>query len=122
MADEPVLRGRDLALSLNAPRWFPVNRRVVRAAADLTYGRTSTRPAGWLDLGFGVPVMDTTRRGRNSGGARFTRPATSWWNCWTASATTPGHLGGTAPTDGPGDLPHGDVNPEVAPQSGRGSR
>lgn len=62
VADEPVLRGRDLALSLKAPRWFPVSRRVVRAAADLTY-RAHVHPVqpGWLDLGFGVPVMDTTR-------------------------------------------------------------
>ncbi len=35
---------------------------MVRAAADLTY-RAHVHPVqpGWLDLGFGVPVMDTTR-------------------------------------------------------------
>ncbi len=92
VADEPVLRGRDLALSLNAPRWFPVNRRVVRAAADLTYRAHvhPVQPDGWTSVS-GSPSWTPPGHGRSSGGVRFTRPATCWWNCWTASATTPGH-------------------------------
>ncbi|WP_432560910.1 NAD-dependent epimerase/dehydratase family protein [Kineococcus sp. SYSU DK003] len=62
VADEPVLRGRDLALGLNSARYVELNRSLVRAAADLTY-RAHVHPVqpGWLDLGYGVPVMDTTR-------------------------------------------------------------
>ncbi|WP_432511435.1 NAD-dependent epimerase/dehydratase family protein [Kineococcus sp. SYSU DK001] len=62
VADEPVLGNRDLALALNSPRYVDVDRRVVRAAADLTY-RAHVHPVqpGWVDLGFGVPVMDTGR-------------------------------------------------------------
>jgi nucleoside-diphosphate-sugar epimerase len=62
VADEPVLRARDLALALSSPRHVPVSRRLVRAAAAATY-RARLHPVqpGWVDLGLGVPVMDTTR-------------------------------------------------------------
>ncbi|MFD0484477.1 NAD-dependent epimerase/dehydratase family protein [Kineococcus sp. GCM10028916] len=62
VADDPVLDGTDLAHALQAGRALPVNRKLVRAAADLTY-RAHVHPVqpGWLDLGYGVPVMDTSR-------------------------------------------------------------
>ncbi|GAA0292868.1 NAD-dependent epimerase/dehydratase family protein [Kineococcus aurantiacus] len=62
VADEPLLTGRDLALALNAARFRGVDRRLVRALAALTYhARLHPVQPGWLDLGYGVPVMDTTR-------------------------------------------------------------
>jgi len=62
VADDPVLTGADLAHAFKAPRQVELNRKVVRAAADVTY-RAHVHPVqpGWLDLGYGVPVMDTTR-------------------------------------------------------------
>jgi UDP-glucose 4-epimerase len=62
VADEPVLSGQDVAESLRAPRQVPLGRRLVRGVADITY-RAHVHPVqpGWLDLLYGVPVMDTTR-------------------------------------------------------------
>lgn len=62
VADDPVLTGDDLAHALRAPRQVPLGRKLVRAVADVTY-RAHVHPVqpGWLDLGYGVPVMDTTR-------------------------------------------------------------
>jgi nucleoside-diphosphate-sugar epimerase len=62
VADEPVLTGADLAAAFKAPRHLPVNRKLLRVAADVTY-RAHVHPVqpGWLDLLYGVPVMHTTR-------------------------------------------------------------
>jgi len=68
VADEPVLSNRDLARALNAGGFLPTSRRLVRAAADLTY-RAHVHPVqpGWLDLGYGAPRMDTGRARRELG-------------------------------------------------------
>lgn len=62
VADDPVLTADDLARAFKAPRHVALNRRLVRAAVDVSY-RAHVHPVqpGWLDLGLGVPVMDTTR-------------------------------------------------------------
>ncbi|ABS02308.1 NAD-dependent epimerase/dehydratase family protein [Kineococcus radiotolerans] len=62
IADDPVLTGEDVAAAFKAGRYLPVNRKVFRAATDLTF-RAHVHPVqpGWLDLIYGVPVMDTTR-------------------------------------------------------------
>ena len=61
VAAPPVLDAAALGRALGArPVELPVG--VVRAAAALTY-RLHVHPSepGWLDMGMGVPVMDTTR-------------------------------------------------------------
>jgi UDP-glucose 4-epimerase len=61
VAAEPVLDPDALARALGA-RTVPVDPRLLRAAADLTWKlRLQPTPAGWVDLALGVPVMDTTR-------------------------------------------------------------
>jgi UDP-glucose 4-epimerase len=61
VAADPVLDPDELGRLLGA-RPVPVPARVLRAAADLTWRlRLQPTPPGWLDLGLGVPVMDTTR-------------------------------------------------------------
>jgi UDP-glucose 4-epimerase len=61
VAAEPVLDVPALAHALGA-RPVPVPARVLRAAADAAWRlRITPTPPGWLDLGLGVPMMDTTR-------------------------------------------------------------
>ena len=61
VAADPVLDGHRMAKALGA-RAVPVPRRVLRAAAHVTWRlHLQPTPAGWVDLAFAVPVMDTTR-------------------------------------------------------------
>jgi UDP-glucose 4-epimerase len=61
VAAEPVLDVDELARLLGARR-VPVPARVVRAAAALTWrAHLQPTPEGWVDMGLGVPMMDTTR-------------------------------------------------------------
>jgi UDP-glucose 4-epimerase len=67
VAADPVLDAATLARALGArPVKLPV--RAVRAAADLSWRlRLQPTPAGWLDMGMAVPVMDTGRIRRELG-------------------------------------------------------
>ena len=61
LAADPVLDGDELGRILDA-RPIPVPAAVLRTGADLTWRmRLQPTPSGWLDMGLGVPVMDTTR-------------------------------------------------------------
>jgi UDP-glucose 4-epimerase len=61
VAADPVLDPHELARILGARR-VPLPGGLVRAATALTWKmRLQPTPPGWLDLGLGVPVMDTTR-------------------------------------------------------------
>jgi nucleoside-diphosphate-sugar epimerase len=61
LAADPVLDADELARVLHA-RAVPVPAGVLRGAADLSWrARLQPTDAGWVDLGLGVPVMDTTR-------------------------------------------------------------
>jgi UDP-glucose 4-epimerase len=61
IAAEPILDVPTLASLLGA-RPLPVPPRVARVVADLTWrAHLQPTPAGWLDMGLGVPMMDTTR-------------------------------------------------------------
>ena len=60
----------------------PVPVRAVRAAADLTWrARLQPTPPGWLDMGLGVPLMDTGRDPRELGWAPRTPPTTRCSSC-----------------------------------------
>ncbi|MCW2983674.1 MAG: NAD-dependent epimerase/dehydratase family protein [Conexibacter sp.] len=61
IAADPVLDPEELGRVLGA-RPVPVPGRLLRTAADLAF-RAHLVPAsaGWVDMAFGVPVMDTTR-------------------------------------------------------------
>src|SRR4051812_29447673 len=61
VAADPVLDPPELARILGA-RTVPVPAKVLRAAADLTW-RLHLQPTspGWVDMGLGVPLMDTSR-------------------------------------------------------------
>jgi nucleoside-diphosphate-sugar epimerase len=67
IAAEPVLDPRSLARTLKAAR-VPLHAGLARTAADLTF-RLRLQPSepGWLDMGLGVPVMDTSRAERELG-------------------------------------------------------
>jgi UDP-glucose 4-epimerase len=67
IATEPVLDGPALARLLGA-RTIPVSHRLLRAAAALSFTLhlQPTEP-GWLDLAFGVPLLDTSRARRELG-------------------------------------------------------
>jgi nucleoside-diphosphate-sugar epimerase len=67
VAADPVLDGATLSRALGArPAELPV--RAVRVAADLSWRmRLQPTPAGWLDMGMGVPVMDSGRIRRELG-------------------------------------------------------
>lgn len=61
VAAEPVLDGPALARLLGA-RSVPMPDWLLRGAADLSWrARLQPTPAGWVDLGLGVPIMDTSR-------------------------------------------------------------
>lgn len=61
VAAEPVLDPGELARILGA-RTVPVPARLLRLGADLTWRlRLQPTSPGWVDMGLGVPVMDTTR-------------------------------------------------------------
>src|SRR4051794_13214617 len=61
IAAEPLLTPEVLARVLHA-RHVPVHAGLLRAAADAAYRlRLTPAEAGWLDMGFGAPVMDTGR-------------------------------------------------------------
>jgi nucleoside-diphosphate-sugar epimerase len=61
VAAEPVLDARTLARSLGA-RVLPLPRAVARTAMSASWQlRLQPTPPGWLDMGLGVPIMDTTR-------------------------------------------------------------
>jgi nucleoside-diphosphate-sugar epimerase len=61
VAAGPVLVPDELARALGA-RKLPVSRGVARGAALVTWKlRLQPTPPGWLDMGLGVPLLDTTR-------------------------------------------------------------
>jgi nucleoside-diphosphate-sugar epimerase len=61
VAAEPVLDGPELGRLLHA-RTVPVTQGLLRAAADVTWRlRLQPTPSGWVDLAFGVPILDSTR-------------------------------------------------------------
>ena len=67
IAAEPVLDPDELGRILGA-RPVRVSGRLLRAAAAITYrARLQPSEEGWVDLGLGVPVMDTTRARRGLG-------------------------------------------------------
>jgi UDP-glucose 4-epimerase len=67
VAAEPVLDPPLLAELLGARR-VPVKAGVLRALADLSWRlRLQPTPPGWLDLGLGVPIMDSGRIRRELG-------------------------------------------------------
>jgi nucleoside-diphosphate-sugar epimerase len=67
IAADPVLDQETLAKALGA-RAIPAPARALRVAADLTWrAHLQPTPPGWLDMGLGVPVMDTGRARRELG-------------------------------------------------------
>jgi nucleoside-diphosphate-sugar epimerase len=61
VAADPVLDPKRLAGLLNA-RTVPLSPRLLRAGAALSYRlRLQPTEPGWVDMGLGVPVMDTRR-------------------------------------------------------------
>ena len=61
VAAEPVLDARTLARALGA-RVLPLPQAVARTAVAASWQlRLQPTPPGWLDMGLGVPIMDTTR-------------------------------------------------------------
>jgi UDP-glucose 4-epimerase len=61
VAADPVLDPATLARVFGA-RHVPVPARALRVLADATWrARLQPTPPGWLDMGLGVPVMDTRR-------------------------------------------------------------
>jgi UDP-glucose 4-epimerase len=61
VAAQPILDPPELARALGA-RCVRVPATVLRAAASLTWrARLQPTPAGWVDMGLGVPIMDTSR-------------------------------------------------------------
>jgi UDP-glucose 4-epimerase len=61
VAADPVLDGPELGRLLGA-RPVPVPERALRWAAALTWrAHLQPTPEGWVDMGLGVPIMDTSR-------------------------------------------------------------
>jgi nucleoside-diphosphate-sugar epimerase len=61
VAAAPVLDPAEIARALGARR-VPVSAGVLRAATSLTWKlRLQPTPPGWVDMGLGVPIMDTSR-------------------------------------------------------------
>ncbi|HEX5622283.1 MAG TPA: NAD-dependent epimerase/dehydratase family protein [Solirubrobacteraceae bacterium] len=73
IAADPVLDPATLARHFHARR-LNVPAKVLRALADATWrARLQPTPPGWLDMGLGVPLMDTTRAREQLGwNPRFT--------------------------------------------------
>jgi nucleoside-diphosphate-sugar epimerase len=67
IAAAPVLDPDELGRILGA-KPVPVDRRIVRALADLTWrARLQPTPPGWFDMALAVPLMDTARARRELG-------------------------------------------------------
>ena len=67
IAAEPVLDPARLAAAVSA-RPVRVPRRLLRAAAHLTWRlRLQPTPPGWVDLALAVPLLDSSRAGRELG-------------------------------------------------------
>jgi len=67
VAADPVLDGAELGRVLGA-RPVPAPRLVLRVGADLSWRlRLQPTPPGWVDMAFGVPVLDTARAHRELG-------------------------------------------------------
>jgi nucleoside-diphosphate-sugar epimerase len=61
VAAEPILDPDELARALDA-RKVPLPAGIARAGASLSWKlRLQPTPPGWLDMGLGVPLMDTAR-------------------------------------------------------------
>ena len=61
VAADPVIDPDVLARELRAVK-VPLRARPLRALVDLTWrARLQPTPPGWLDMGLGVPIMDTAR-------------------------------------------------------------
>ncbi|HEX2086943.1 MAG TPA: NAD-dependent epimerase/dehydratase family protein [Solirubrobacteraceae bacterium] len=61
VAADPVLDGETLGRALRA-RQLPLPATLLRAGASASYHlRLQPTEPGWLDMGLGVPIMDTTR-------------------------------------------------------------
>ena len=61
IAADPVLDANELARALGA-RTIPVPKALLRAGADVSWRlRLQPTSPGWVDMGLGVPLMDTTR-------------------------------------------------------------
>jgi UDP-glucose 4-epimerase len=61
VAAEPVLDSAEIARVLDA-RLVPVSPRVLRAGATVTWRlHLQPTPPGWVDLAFGVPLLDSSR-------------------------------------------------------------
>jgi UDP-glucose 4-epimerase len=74
LAAEPVLDGPELA-RLAGVRPIHVPRRLLRRVVEVTWRlHLQASPPGWVDLGFGVPLMDSGRA-RDTLGWRPTRTA-----------------------------------------------
>lgn len=73
LASEPVLDGPQLARMADA-RSVAVPPRLLRAGAALAWRlRLQPSPPGWVDLAFGVPIMDSTRAREELGWRSATR-------------------------------------------------
>jgi nucleoside-diphosphate-sugar epimerase len=71
-AADPVLDARAVAARLGAVR-LPVPAAVARTAVALTWrARLQPSPRGWVELGLGVPLMDSSRARRELGWAPST--------------------------------------------------
>jgi UDP-glucose 4-epimerase len=62
LAADPVLGPDEVAGVLGARRVVPLPAAAVRAAASASFGlRLQPTPPGWLDMGLGVPLLDSSR-------------------------------------------------------------
>jgi nucleoside-diphosphate-sugar epimerase len=92
IAAEPTLDPATLARVFGA-RVLPVRAGVLRTLADLTWrARLQPTPAGWLDMGLAVPLMDT-RRAREQLGWAPRHSATSALEELIAGMREPAGLG-----------------------------
>ena len=67
IAADPVLDGQAIARVLRA-RPVRVSSRLLRMLASISWSlRMQPTPPGWVDLAFGVPILDTTRARRELG-------------------------------------------------------